>query len=220
MGIWNASTIAKDSSKEPWMRRRDWASGNIRDGVPQYVILLWIVTLIWIGITYPLFSNLKSHTNLIFALIWTIIDVCLLILAIRSTLRIMKFGKSVLALQTLPANPGGSLSGTIHVTRTIVCESTLQLKLMCINQVTQSSGNTTTVTETVLWQDSQTLDQFSTSRDGSDIPVFFNIPVNARECDYSRRRNIILWRVEAKAKTAGVDYLARFDIPVFIKPKS
>ncbi|MFW6303254.1 MAG: hypothetical protein ACOC2L_01415, partial [Candidatus Sumerlaeota bacterium] len=49
----------------------------------------------------------------------------------------------------------------------------------------------------------------------SAIPVLFAVPYDQKETDDSDPSDKILWRLEVKAKTRGIDYTAKFEAPVF-----
>jgi hypothetical protein len=50
---------------------------------------------------------------------------------------------------------------------------------------------------------------------GTAIPVLFAIPFNCRETTQPDGTDGIHWRLDVSARVPGVDYLAKFDVPVF-----
>jgi hypothetical protein len=58
-------------------------------------------------------------------------------------------------------------------------------------------------------------DLFSDDPGRTAIPIAFDIPASIHPTDESFEGNQWLWRLEARAAAGGVDYLARFEIPVF-----
>jgi hypothetical protein len=52
------------------------------------------------------------------------------------------------------------------------------------------------------------------------IPIAFAIPREAPETTLGNSRDRILWRLEVTSAVAGVDFSARFEVPVFYTPES
>jgi hypothetical protein len=51
--------------------------------------------------------------------------------------------------------------------------------------------------------------------EGMRVPFAFNIPSDTEPADESNQNNRVVWRLTAGAETAGVDYSAQFELPVF-----
>jgi hypothetical protein len=79
------------------------------------------------------------------------------------------------------------------------------------------SGKTQTVQDKILWQDEQSVapGDLYPGPDGTNIPVRFQIPWDARSTDTTDPRNSINWQLEADADVPGVDYKDNFELPVF-----
>jgi hypothetical protein len=214
-------TSDQDPASAPWMQNAYWASGVLRNKAAENLLILYIISMGWSIVTFtvvgPVISEVaKNHDfkRLVF-LILPAIGVGLLAYAVRRTLQITKFGASVLNLQTLPATPGGDLIGTIHVARHFEPEAATHLRLVCINRTPAAGGGNTQFREKLLWESEQSIDQLPLSRNGTDIPVLFHLPPDARTSSDENFRDQIIWRMEASCKVDGVDYLSRYEIPVF-----
>ena len=59
------------------------------------------------------------------------------------------------------------------------------------------------------------LDRYSDLQVISEIPVYFRIPDGAMTRDFNLMGGIISWRLDIKAKAAGINYNASFQLPVF-----
>ena len=55
---------------------------------------------------------------------------------------------------------------------------------------------------------------------GLTFPVDFHIPFECRETDEPDSGSKIIWRLEASAQVAGIDYRTQFEAPVFKTPES
>jgi hypothetical protein len=160
----------------------------------------------------------RIHDDIrLFFLAFPAAGVALLALAMLRTLRARKFGASALRLRFYPARPGGDLAGMIHVARPITQKGPMELRLLCVNHITNFFSDRTSTYERVVWHEAQSLDSLPPSGNGTNIPVMFRLPPDAKPSDNSDMLSIILWRLEARCSAAGVNYFARFEIPVSIK---
>lgn len=211
-----------DRTQPPWMRNERWSTGDIRDQSKEHLLLIWVLALAWNIITaLALIPHIgqaihSESRSWLLALAFPAIGLGLLIWAARCTRRTTKFGESIFRLQTFPAAPGGDLLGTIHVPQEFQPTSPVQLQLACINRYLSGFGRNARVIDRIVWQHKVTLDALPSSADGTDIPVLFHIPPDARPSSDLPFRDGIRWRLEARCKTAGVGYYSRFEVPVFV----
>jgi hypothetical protein len=230
IGIFYASRAKKriDAIKaahplEPWLWKDQWAGGSIRSSTKASMITACIFALFWNSISMTVCVAVipgelrKGNHKALFALIFPAVGVGLLVWAVREIIRWKKFGESTFKMLSVPGVLGGQLNGAIQTSVKIRPEDGFHLKLRCINRVTTSSGNSSSTTENILWEDEKTMARELLADDPrrSGIPVYFQIPADGRESDDANSRNRILWRLEAGAKVPGVDYLAQFEVPVF-----
>ena len=206
-----------------WTKDESSPGGTIPDQAVENLLPLWIIAVAGMAASVvmvtPLVSDaLKRHDYApLLALAFPAAGLGLLLWALRRTLRIRKFGRSILHVNTIPATPGGDLAGTIHVERPVLGDPPMRLRLRCIQRKRQSSTKSST-TETVLWQELQKLDHVPRNLEGTDIPIRFHIPADAQTTtgfDWGRE---ILWRLEARGKSGLVNYFARFEVPVGLVP--
>jgi hypothetical protein len=216
------SAPGSESAAAPWMRNQAWADGAIRDQSVENLLSLWIFSVVWtiasVPLVIPFAKQAINGQNKwpLLALAFPAVGLALLAYSLRRTLRIIKFGDSVFHIHTLPAQTGGDLAGLIHVTRHVESTSSMQLRLMCINRVVKRGGRRAQIIEHILWNQLQTVDDLPRQLDGTDIPVLFHIPPDAKPCSDSNFNDIILWRLEVGCKTHGVNYSTRFEVPVFV----
>jgi hypothetical protein len=182
----------------PWQSRSDWAEGRIVFSNKTAMLVLWVVTVIWNLVAWPVALMLMDRV--LWVLVFPFIGVLLLFAAIRQTRVWQKFGETVFELATRPGAIGGALAGTLRLRQFVRFDAGMKLTLRCIR--VESSGDSTT--EHILWTDEQTV-----VADGTDaVPVNFYIPPECAETDAANR---VLWRLEAKA----ADYATQFEVPVF-----
>ena len=207
---------------EPWVWRDDWAAGRIPSGNKRSAITAWVFALFWNAISSPVFFLIvpgelrKGNHAALIAIIFPIIGLLLLALAIQQSIRWKKFGQSIFKMLSTPGVIGGQVSGAIETAVKVRPEGGFQVKLRCVHRVTTQTGDSSSTSEHILWEDEKIIikDLLDDPR-RSGIPVFFQIPADCRETDSTNSRNAIVWRLEARAKVPGVDYFAQFEIPVF-----
>jgi hypothetical protein len=208
---------------EPWLVNKTWAEGKINDDSGVSLVFLWFFTLIWNGISFAatLGALRDFHVHhakaVLFVLLFPAVGLALLAAVIYQTVRRLKFGRSVLHLETMPGCVGGWLAGNVQTRAPIVADE-LHVSLRCVHRVTTGSGKSSSTTENALWENEQML----TGRlppgaggGGSAIPVAFQIPDDCRVSDNANSRDQILWRLRVHGVMPGADYLADFVVPVF-----
>ena len=212
---------------QPWMWQPDWAHGRIEGSSHTTMIFAWVFALFWNLISLPLLFQLpeevidKQNYPALVGLLFPVAGVGFLIWAIRATLRWKKFGLSLLEMATVPGVVDGRLRGTVQTRLQAAPEEGIELTLTCVHR-RESEGRNDSSRERILWQEGHTVgrEHLYPSYQGLSYPVDFHIPYECRETDKSDDRNKILWRLEATAKAAGVDYQTRFEVPVFKTEKS
>ena len=99
-------------------------------------------------------------------------------------------------------------------------ESPVLLKLSCVNRIVSGSGKDRSVRERVVWQEEQTVarEGLEPGPEGAVVPVSFQLPLDAPPTRSDNSDDRILWRLQARARLAGVDYDEQFEVPVAAAP--
>jgi hypothetical protein len=209
------------SPEQPWMTDRRWRSGKIADGSGGAIFTWCLVTVIWNAVAVAgfiaLFNERKRPMGLLVLMgVLSVIGFVMLGFTIRLILMRLKYGQSVLELETFPGQVGGYLAGTIRASTILDAPEGIRLKLQCVNRVTVGHGKQQRTREDVKWESEQVLNGALPAAGGfTTIPVAFKIPSYV-EPTRDEHRDDIVWQLVASAKTVGVDYEARFIVPVFI----
>jgi len=206
----------------PWLRRDDWAKGetaakeNESAGSLIIGVALFVAALIFGGIFINQFLqgmrvySAPDFSQIIPFIFFGVAAVVGTTASVRAILRRKKFGKSVFKMSSVPGIIGGKLEGKIEIGTRLEPPAGFKLRLCCLNEMFRSSPST-------LWQDEQRI-RFDTAADDptySAIPVLFDIPRECFESDDSNPACKVVWWLEASAEAPGVNYLARFEVPVF-----
>ncbi|MEA2712606.1 MAG: hypothetical protein QOK27_567, partial [Gemmatimonadales bacterium] len=224
-----AGALQASHPKEPWLWRRDWASGRIEDTTQNTLLAAWIFAALWnlislpsayLGVRAALYEGKPAA---FMALLFPLAGTWLLVRAIKVTLRYRKYGISRLELSTIPGVIGHSLVGRVRASLDLQPAEGFQLILTCVRRVTTRSGKSNSTSETTLWQEERRV-RGEQNRDyagmGTNIPVSFELPSDAVASDPDNPNNRVLWRLEVSASVPGVDYESTFEVPVFRTPES
>lgn len=210
----------------PWMWREDWAQSRCESRVKSSVVSAWIIALLWNALCTPLvyfgISGMSLETvgkdpAMLVAFIFPVVGIGMLIWAVRVTLRRIEFGRTCFTLSPTPGVIGGHLRGNIQARFPHGVARGVQLKLSCVNRVVTGTGRNQTTWEKIRWREEQSIapERLMPGPDGALIPVDFQIPDDALECDNRNPNDSILWILEADADVPGVNYLDTFEVPVF-----
>lgn len=136
-------------------------------------------------------------------------------LAIRDTLRWLRFGTSTLVMDTMPARLGHTMQARLQtpVDPDDVPEEGVHVQLACYEPV----QGTRSRRRRQLWQDDAYVSGQPAPRSdrGLDVPLSFDIPSSLPPSPPVRSSNRIQWEVQVYAELPGPDYEATFEIPVF-----
>ena len=205
----------------PWMWRDDWARGEVvHVESTTAIVAMGVFATVWnafvlIMVVAAALNVGKDERVVAFSLlgIFVLAGLFLASVVVKMILRRIRYGRSVFVLDTLPATPGGQLSGVVQVPAGLAAASAFVVELYGLEAIRGE-----TAMERVEWTDALTLPQSSVDRgpNGIFIPVAFDLPADAnptspREVDQKRR----LWRLTVKAAVSGTDYDATFEVPVF-----
>ena len=141
-------------------------------------------------------------------------------LAVHQILRKRRFGSPVFELATRPGVVGRALAGQVLVPRGLPAESDVALHLKCVRIETTGSGKNRSTRTTTLWEQKRQLPGSLVAGEGLKIPVAFAIPPDAAPTDERNSRDRIRWDLDVESSLPGVNFKARFEVPVFITPES
>ena len=209
------------SPDAPWLWREDWANRRIEDRNRSASNGLWAFALLWNLIALPAAVAVirqgvdPEHKALWFVLLFPLIGLGVLAAAVHASMRLHRFGRSILELVAVPVPVGREIAGRIRVPHAFEPEQGITVTLTCSRVVVTRSGKDSTTTTTPLWQDQQTIPGVLADGGGISIPFAIPIPADASPCDDRNPSDKIVWQLEAAAELHGVDYDASFDVPVF-----
>jgi hypothetical protein len=176
---------------------------------------MWAIAALWNCVSSPVLLVFareirKGNYAIFLALLFPLIGVWFIWRALHATAQYLKFGSANLDLDSCPGVIGGHLRGVIHVPTNVDADS-VEVALDCIQIVTSRTGNKTSRSATVCWQQLLEAAPERGGRGGCNIPVDFTIPY---ECLPSSESDDRSWYVRAEAAVDGIDFATKFKVPV------
>jgi hypothetical protein len=206
---------------EPWLWRRDWAEGAVRDTTVGSAGCGWVLAIVWNVLAVPFWflvprSPLENPIGYVAAL-FPLAGVFLLWAAVYQTLRARRFGTSVCRLERTPIRIGETCLGTVETRLRHAPPAGFVVKLESVRCEERGTPKQRRKVEFVLWEDEQTVTETEPGPRGVTVPFRFKIPITCKPTDESNPRNQVLWRLNVSAAVPGVDFDAHFELPVFRK---
>ncbi len=211
---------------QPWMLHKKWRDGRIFGSTRTAMLVAWMMTIVFGAFSIPLLTALpkelaRGNHAILMTLMFPAATLGLLIWAVRTTQRFLRFGSAFLQLSTLPGIIGGRLEGTFELASDLRPEKGFDLKLACVRRTRNRHGDSTSH-ESVVWETLQTVPCSSIfiGPRGSQVPVSFVIPYDLPSSDVEHSRDMIIWRLQIRAQVPGVDFSELLEVPVFRTPDS
>lgn len=209
-------------SEEPWLAREEWAQRRIRDEGAKmagcFLAFAAVWTLVSGFIATVILRQQGGLGEFFFVLLFPLVGMLLMGVGVYLMIRRRRFGIPVLELATLPGVPGQTFAGLIRTRAIIDPEGGFQVRLVCLRITQTGSGKNRRTDETTLWEHEEVMPGATRRHDGIAIPVAVPLPADARETDERDSTDKVIWRLEAEAALPGVDFKARFEVPVFRVP--
>jgi len=209
---------------ERFAARPDWAAGRIlqeserRGGMHRLAAGVWTVfalgalgaALLWGDIAWlVLFGATPIAAGLVFV-------------AIRDVVRRRRFGRSVFLMETTPARLGRPLAGAVQTELPAgrPPKGDFRIALRCFRRWEESVGahsaaatNTRLRSETI-WETEAESRPAVGEAGKLSAPVRIDIPADLPAASLSGMNDGVFWELSVSAKAPGLDYGARFLLPV------
>ena len=207
----------------PWMWKKEWADGCIASSEKQQMWVACGLAFIWNAVSLPMCLMLpwglfdKESVVMLIGITFPMVGAGLLVWAGCYVARWKRFGTSYLEMASVPGVVGGALAGRVRVRHDFPPERGFKLTLQCIKRMVSGPRRHRRATEHVLWQEQTVMTRDVSEEDAGPlaVPVLFRIPFEQPETLLDDPDCEILWRLEVAADAEGMDYTARFEVPVF-----
>lgn len=205
---------------QPWRWRDEWRSPTLRSRGRARFRLALIFAVVWNGVSSPVLFTVPeevasgNHAALI-ALLFPLIGIGLIVWAVVEVKRWRRYGQSTLTLDRVPVPLGGRLGAELAVPARLESRE-LEIQLACIHRYITGHGKNRNTREQVLWEDKRRSPVTAGhGRARSVARIQMPLPTSGHGSDWQNPRNRIIWELDARAPEPGVDYHARFELPVF-----
>lgn len=215
------------NSGEAWMRRADWAAGEIQysdrnSGRIVFRIGILIIVLSIPGLVTSLIALIYRHENLAaLGLLATGLGLWVTYAGHRRYVRWWRYGNSTFQMASVPGVLGGSLAGVVRIEGHVESQDGFRLHLSC-TETSRSTGGDDGPNVRTLWEDEQTIIRQIDLPDseGTAVPVMFVLPYDAPQTNDDPKLDKQQWTLRVASLSPGTDYKAEFEVPVFRTPKS
>ncbi len=215
------ATWRKQFPAEPWKWRREWRGEAIASDAGQAIWVPGFFTLLWNAISWAamlaIIAKPPREKVAYVVVLFPLIGLGMIAGLTVSVMKRRKFGVPKFFPASVPGVIGGYLGGVIEVPARVVIERDAELTLKCVRVVITGSGKQRRTTETVLWEQKENLaaEMWQSAVGRTEIPVMIYIPAGHPDSDNGDTSNRVEWRLMAKAEGPGVDFSAKFEVPVF-----
>ena len=227
-GLWGARREKATRSLEtgnpdaPWRWKPEWESGIIKSSNKGAMIGGLFFAGLWNLISLPIlfvlpWEEVSEEPFMLLILIFPLVGLGALAFAVYTTIRWFKFGETTFQMASVPGVIGGDLDGLIRIPAYLKPSGEFEVSLRNVRKRTTGSGKNRSTNTSTLWEAERTVPQEEVlvERDQAALPIHFTIPSDTQETDESNPNNKVMWHIEVKAEVPGVDYHAKFEVPVF-----
>lgn len=196
-----------------------WSSGLILSEGRGMMVGSWFLAVVAnLALGAPFITSFKNpaigNTAVFFLGVLSLVGIAIAVFSARITMRYLRFGQSVCAIDGKAGIVGKKIEGFIRTAVDIRSTGDYKIELQCIETYTTGTGKNRKTESKTEWQASQTVPRTGVnSRAG--VPFSIEIPTFVPETGYQLARGDIDWQLKIKAPVQGIDYSAIFVVPVF-----
>lgn len=203
---------------EAWQQREDWASGWLESttGGRSAVVFLWVFTALWNAASWVatiavLRGNATGDTEIV--PVFPAIGLGMLALAVYVSLQQRRWGRSRIELLTRPGVLGGPLRCVLHASPALARAEALDVSVDCRGPE-PGEGPVRLIKH--LWHHEERVPRtrFEVG-DRTRVPLELRLPYGLPESDPRYDDDDAVWSLRVRAQVPGVDFEARFALPVF-----
>ena len=213
---------APKNEAEPWLARPEWAAGRIPSREGRRALGELLAAVLLLGFSVPVTWLLLGREDLPRVMAYLVAAFAALgtWMLIRALLRVAArawFGLSALELPTVPLSTGRRHDAVLVIPRRLRFAHGLQQTVTHVEVVLRETSDGKELREVPRWQDVQRVPPGAERRDtdGTRVVVYVDPPNGHADATPARRGARSLWRLDVHARLFGLDYRARFELPVF-----
>jgi hypothetical protein len=154
----------------------------------------------------------KGNLAILVVLLFPLAALWLGYMTVKGYLGWKRFGVVEVRLDPHPGQVGGAVAGTIKLEGRLASREKVDVQLLCKHVRIRRSGKSSSRSETVLWEQTQTLTPLAVGR-GTQLEFRFDTPPELPPSD-EPDRDYHEWELHLTAEVPGVDLDRRVAIPV------
>lgn len=200
-----------------WQQDPDWAN-PIQCGSRAGLIAIGFFAFIWNAISSTVFFAIadeleKGNYAILFALLFPIVGLVLIIYFVVLLLRWRRFGNIPLTLNPWPGAIGGHVGGEVKLPLSYASKPIISATLSCLHCRYTGTGKNRKMTESVHWQ-KEGIAEIAPAAHGIYARFKFEVPKDLPASEIAND-NYYKWTLSLTAPLPGADLNASYDIPVF-----
>lgn len=214
----------EDHPAEPWYWDHPWdsrwaESGGLGPVIQTFLVFLFYSAFMSMFNWWAFLSGDGPLPVKLVVLLFDLIGLAILLGAFYQLFQYLKYGASRLHFGRFPFRPGGSVEAGLEANRRLLAAPSIALTLRYIEEVTETHGTgKNRSSNQVLYCLHEVKQELNSSmfdpNSAAEIPVSLRLPAGefSNRLGETPRR---YWELEVKADTPGIDYAARFLLPVY-----
>jgi len=218
--------------EQPWLKRKDWAAGIMRDSVGLHldVFVIAFMGLVFLAAAFGFFHE-RLHLApdggfgpFIPMTVFGLVGAGMTLRAVHLVMSWARYGRSRLKLETVPIPLGGAMKAELVMTRQFRAGRALRVRLKCVNSVVKefvsinkpySTPEERSVESHTVWQDEDMLVSDGSGR----LEIAFAVPADQPATTFPNGRDWRTWVLEVQDPSGRAQaYHAEFELPVFSIP--
>jgi hypothetical protein len=209
---------------EPWFWDHGWDSrwathGSLKPAIHAFGFFFFLAAFLSMFHWWAFFSDEGPMVVKIVVVVFDLVALAVLYSAVYQLFQYFKYGQSRLHFARFPFRPGRHIEGGLELSRKVSAAPSISLTLRYIEEVTETTGSgKNRSSQQVLYCLHEVKQELSASQfdlEGrGEIPISIRLPEGnfANRLIETPRR---YWELEVKAETPGIDYDAKFLLPVY-----
>ena len=207
---------------KPWLENKKWSSPTIYSGAKTSMIVLWLFTLVFGGLSSvvlvagyaEMLRDFQRGEHLVaLVLLFPFISLVMLNLSVRMTRDWLRYGKTPLQMDPYPGAIGGEAGGYVDLNLAFHSRNQFEVKLALYRLTVSNSGKETRTDEKIIWQCDVPVHMESVG-DGTRIRFLTEVPAGKRESENSSR-DYHLWRFIVNGVNKSLRFNRIWEVPMF-----
>ena len=226
-GMYRARAARKRKDEhplEPWFWDHPWdsrraESGGLGPAIQSFMAFLFLSAFLSMFNWWAFFSDQGPWPVKLIVIVFDVITLAVLGGAIYLLFQYFKYGKSRLHFARFPFRPGRSVEAGLEAGSRLAAAPSIDLTLRYIEEVTETTGSGKNRSSTqVLYCLHEVKQELRAGQFDPTSAMAIPISIRLPDGDYANRLLETprrYWELEVKAETPGIDYSARFLLPVY-----